>query len=149
MRPDRLFVSHGTLDVWLAEARAEVDGETLTLRPEGHRFALAAGVAFVAEVTGEGDAAGLVGKVRDAAELEALGAEHASGSVVLGDRAYDVVDGFVGVPVAMLGAVDEAGHGAAPPDPLRSTAAGGLEAPSPPGDAELELLARFFLQDKP
>ncbi len=122
MGQDRLFVSNACVDRWLVEGRAEVDGDALTLRPEGARFALRPGVVFVAEVTGEGDPAGLVGTVRDEDQLAALGAEHDAGSVLLGDRAYDVVDGFVGAPV----------------DP-GAPAAG-------PSDGELDLLARFFLQ---
>ena len=110
------------MDRWLVAGRAEVDGDALTLRPEGARFALRPGVVFVAEVTGEGDPAGLVGTVRDEDQLAALGAEHDAGSVLLGDRAYDVEDGFVGAPV----------------DP-GAPAAG-------PSDGELDRLARCFLQ---
>jgi hypothetical protein len=98
----RLFLSQEALDVWLSEGRAKVDGEELTDMQTGYKFRLITGVRFVSEVTGSPDTAQLVGKVKDAEQLEALKAELMSGSVVLGDNAYEVQEGFVGtlVPVA-------------------------------------------------
>ncbi|MFO0557610.1 MAG: hypothetical protein U0269_06295 [Polyangiales bacterium] len=100
----RLFLSQEALDVWLSEGRAKVDGEELTDTQTGHKFRLITGVRFVSEVTGAPDTAQLVGKVKDAEQLEALKAELMSGSVVLGDNAYEVQEGFVGAPVAVADA---------------------------------------------
>ena len=95
----RLFLSQEALDVWLGEGRAKIDGEELTDTQTGHKFRLITGVRFVSEVTGSPDTAQLVGKVKDAEQLEALKAELLSGSVILGENAYEVQEGFVGTPV--------------------------------------------------
>jgi hypothetical protein len=100
----RLFLSQVALDQWLGEGRAKIEGEELTDTTTGHKFRLITGVRFVSEVTGAPDTAQLVGKVKDAEQLEALQAELMSGSVVLGDNAYEVQEGFVGTPVVMADA---------------------------------------------
>jgi hypothetical protein len=68
----------------------------LGLLPNGPSFVLTSAVLFRSEVAAGNDAPGLCGKVKTLAAVEALSGEHASGSVVLGDHAYEVVDGFVG-----------------------------------------------------
>jgi hypothetical protein len=95
----RLFLSQEALDLWLAEGRAKIEGEELLDTVSGQKFRLITGVRFVSEVTGAPDTAELVGKVKDAEQLEALKAELMSGSVVLGDNAYEVQEGFVGAPI--------------------------------------------------
>jgi hypothetical protein len=95
----RLFISQEALDRWLSEGRAKVDGEELLDASTGQKFRLITGVRFVSEVTGAPDTAELVGKVKDADQLEALKAELMSGSVILGDNAYEVQEGFVGTPI--------------------------------------------------
>lgn len=99
MRDNRLFVPQGVLDRWLSEGRVEVQGDVMVTRPEGHRFALSSGVLFKAEVTGTPDSQGLLGKVKDVEQLATMGAEHYAESVVLGDHAYEVVEGFTGTLV--------------------------------------------------
>jgi hypothetical protein len=96
----RLFLSQEALDQWLTEGRAKVEGEELTDTRTGQKFRLITGVRFLAEVTGAPDSAQLVGKVKDAEQLEAMKAELMSGSVVLGDNAYEVQEGFVGTLIA-------------------------------------------------
>lgn len=112
----------------------------MTLVPEGRRFRLQTAVLFTAEVTGAGDAHHLVGKVKDLAQVAALGGEHVADSVVLGDHAYSVVEGLVGEP---LGTVAAERADAEPASPERSTDEKGGEArPS----ADVDLLARFLLE---
>lgn len=122
MGRNRVFLPQDTLDRWLDEGRVAVEGERMTLQPEDQRFRLASAVRFVEELAGEGDTAALVGKVKDFGQLEALGGEHQADSVLLGDAAYQVVEGFVGEPVD------------APPGP-----------PSEPGSGEIDLLAKLFM----
>ncbi|MBL8682024.1 MAG: hypothetical protein JNK05_22850 [Myxococcales bacterium] len=100
----RLFLSQEALDLWLGEGRGKIDGEELLDTKTGQRFRLITGVRFVSEVTGAPDTAQLVGKVKDAEQLEALKAELMSGSVILGDNAYEVQEGFVGTPVVVADA---------------------------------------------
>lgn len=71
-------------------------GDELTASPEGRRFQLESAVRFTSEVTTGEDPNGLVGKVKTVEQLAAIGAEHAQGSVILGDSAYEVIDGFLG-----------------------------------------------------
>ena len=63
--PDhRLFVSQETLDIWMTDGRVEVEGEVMTLLPDGQRFQLKTAVHFLEEVAGGGDDAELIGKVK-------------------------------------------------------------------------------------
>lgn len=124
MSPHRLFIPQEALDLWLSEGRAVIDGEHLTLTPGGRRYHLQTGVRFRSEVAGGGDAHALVGRVKDLAQIQALGGDYSSGSVVIDPDAYEVVEGFLGTPV-------EAGEPALPPG-----ASGG---------DDVALLARMFL----
>jgi hypothetical protein len=138
MGVNRVFVSQGTLDKWLSEEQVEVDGDILTLKPDGQRFSLKTAVHFVEEVTGEGDPAGLLQKVKDVEQLAELGAEHYADSVILGDDAYQVVEGFVGHPVHAA----EDDSAVSGPD-LAAAARAAVGEGSQNG--EIDLLARFFL----
>src|SRR5687768_4081647 len=52
---NRVFLPQDALDRWLTEGRVEVEGETMTLRPEGQSFKLKTAVRFMGEVAGGGD----------------------------------------------------------------------------------------------
>jgi hypothetical protein len=95
----RLFISQGALDGWVAAGRGVLEGDELVDRESGQRFRLATAVRFVAEVTGAPDANALVGKVKDTEQLAGMGAEVLGASVVLGENAYEVEEGFVGTPI--------------------------------------------------
>jgi hypothetical protein len=97
MGANRLFFPQEALDTWLDEGRVVLDGDMLTLNPEGQRFELEGAVRFLEEVTGSGDTKELVGKVKTKAQLAELEGELCADSVVLGDNAYQIVEGFVGV----------------------------------------------------
>ncbi|MFT3927300.1 MAG: hypothetical protein QM778_32450 [Myxococcales bacterium] len=92
----RVFVPQEALESWVAEGRAQLNGETLVL--EEVPFQLASAVRFIAEVAGGGDAQELVGKVKTLVQVSDLGGEHVTASVVLGDNAYEVIDGFLAQP---------------------------------------------------
>ncbi len=89
----RVFVPQETLEGWLSASRVHMVGESLFV--EGHAFSLESAVRFVAEVAGGGDEAQLLGRVKTLDQLEALGGEHCAASVVLGENAYEVIEGFV------------------------------------------------------
>src|SRR5688572_23182529 len=97
----RIFLSQEALDTWLGEQRAKVEGEELVDLKNNQKFRLVTGVRFLSEVSGLPDEAKLVGKVKDADQLAELKAEHLHDSVILGDNAYEVQEGFVGTPVAV------------------------------------------------
>ena len=96
MSPNRVFFPQEALDGWIEEGRIALVGDELTASAEGRRFQLESAVHFISEVTTGEDPNGLVGKVKTVEQLAAIGAEHSQGSVIMGDQAYEVVDGFLG-----------------------------------------------------
>ena len=102
----RLFLSQEALDRWVSTGRCTIDGEELTDKTTSQKFRLITGVRFMSEVTGQADAAALVGKVKDMEQLEQLKAEHLHDSVILGENAYAVQEGFVGTPLVQEVAAD-------------------------------------------
>ncbi|MEM7447747.1 MAG: hypothetical protein AAF355_05845 [Myxococcota bacterium] len=166
MSANRMFLSQDALDAWLSEERATVNQDVMMVQ-DGLRLILKSAVHFVEEVTGSEDLSGLVGKVKDVDQLEILGAEHYADSVVLGDNAYRVVEGFVGTPaydqdVSADGAQsgfqarqicgsesrhDDGARGSEVPagTDLRSAAQAALgEVPKD----ELDMMAQFFLRSR-
>lgn len=105
MAANRVFFPQEALEVWTAEGRATVEQETMLLG--GMRFLLTTGLRFTTEVAGGGDSAQLVGKCKSVEQVIELGGEHYADSVVLGEDAYEVVEGFLAEPVL---------EGAQPPD---------------------------------
>jgi hypothetical protein len=136
MRENRLFVSQQMLDRWLSEDRIAVEGDVMVTKPEAQRFTLTTAVLFRAEVTGSADAHDLLGKVKDLEQLAAIGAEHYADSVILGDNAYQVLEGFAGTLVR------EPEQDVA----IGSSLAGAAQAAlgEHVGSGELDLLARFL-----
>ena len=96
MATNRAFFPQDAVDRWLAQGSVSLEGEVLVLLPDGPAFLLESAVRFVAEVAAGHDGPGLCGKVKTLPAIEALHGEYDLGSVVLGDFAYEVVDGFVG-----------------------------------------------------
>lgn len=96
----KLFISEERLDAWTADGKVVLDGETMTLKEIGRSFSIRPAVRFTSIAGSDPDAAELVGKVLDEAGLGELGAEHYMNSVILGDVAYDVQQGFLGDPIA-------------------------------------------------
>lgn len=135
MTTHRVFLSQETLDEWLEEGRAEIDGEVMTWKAQGLRFELKTAVHFLREVAEGGDRPNLVGRVKDTDQLVALGAEHYADSVILGDDAYEVIEGFAGTPIRDVAT----GHSL--------EAAVGSTVGDGPGE-DVDLLARFFLSNK-
>lgn len=96
MTLSRVFFPQEALEAWMADSRAHVVGETLFL--DGQAFTLETAVRFMDEVAGGGDATRLIGRVQTLDQVAALGGEHCADSVVLGDNAYQVVEGFLAGP---------------------------------------------------
>lgn len=136
-----MFVSQATLDQWLGDDAVDVDGDVMAIRRLGHRFQLNTAFHFLSEVAEGGDSGELVGKVKTLDQVLALGGEHCAGSVILGDNAYEVVEGFLGLPIADTSAASLSGANLAA---ATRAAAGDGNPPS----QELDLLAQFFLSSK-
>jgi hypothetical protein len=166
MRASRLFVSQTVLDRWLSEGVAELAGDTLQVLPERHSFDLQTGVLFENEVTGAGDALGLLGKVKDLEQIAEMAGDYSQGTVIVGDLAYEVTDGFVGIPtagelLAVISSNPPMRKSGPLPDvslPLAANvptisssdsieaALGIIEAADVRPKDEVDLLARFFLE---
>ena len=95
----RLFISAERLDAWAAEGCAAISGEQMTLVELGRVFAITPAVHFIGVTGNDADPAGLVGLVKDTAALAAMGADHMATSVIYGDTAYVVQNGFLGEPL--------------------------------------------------
>ena len=131
MSENRVFVSQETLDRWLSEERVEVDGDVLTLQAEGQRFRLATALHFLNEVAGGGDPENWIGKVKPLDAIIESGGEHCAGSVVLGESAFEVIEGFLGFPL----------HDPSAPSLVAAAQSSLGEAPT---RDDLDQLARFF-----
>lgn len=139
MGDNRLFLSQAVLDRWLSEGRVEVDGEVMTTLPDGRGFCLKTAVLFQNELTGAGDGPDLLGRIKDLDQISALGGDYSAGSVILGDLAYEVAEGFVGEPLP-----DQPGRSPSGPHDL----AAAMQRATGGGDptSEVDLLARLFLE---
>jgi hypothetical protein len=124
---NRVFFPQATLDQWLFDNRIELRSDVLRLTEEGRRFRIIEALRVLREVSGADDRHELIGRVKTRAFLLELGAEVLEHSMILGDNAYDVVQGFIGAPIGSF-----AEHLAASP---RSAAMGIT--------SDAELLAHF------
>lgn len=95
----RLYISQDRVDNWSAEDRIEISGDTMTLVEHGRAFTIQPAVRFLAVSGAEEDPHELIGKVKALQELEEMGADHMASSVIYGDTAYDVENGFLGEPL--------------------------------------------------
>jgi len=104
MAPNRAFFPQRALDAWLAEAKIDFTGRELVIKAVNRHYQVVEAARIVQEVSGQEDIYDLVGRVKSVTFLTELGAEILESSMLLGDNAYEVVPGFMGVP---LGTLDE------------------------------------------
>jgi hypothetical protein len=100
---NRLFFPQAALDKWLVDGTIEIAGTELTILKEARTYKIVEAVRITREVTGERDPNDLVGRVKSCAFLEERGAELFENSMILGENAYDVVTGWVGMPTTTFG----------------------------------------------
>jgi hypothetical protein len=151
---DYLFVPQSVLDKWSEQGRIQVDGNVLIILGENKNFALTSAVRFMKMEAGD-DKAGLLQKVKTTDALKQMGAEHYMESVILGESAYQVQQGFL----AEANALRRAAAASQPPPPKGAPAAapkaGPNANPAPPAqkaadeqkNAEPDLLAQFLLDN--
>jgi hypothetical protein len=89
----RVFVPQEAVESWLSAGRADLSRDVLIF--DGWRFAAQPAVRFLAEVAGGRDERQLIGRVQSTQQLDAIGAEHSHEAVLLGDNAYQVVEGYL------------------------------------------------------
>jgi hypothetical protein len=89
----RLFVPQDAVEGWLTDGRADIARDVLTF--QGVSFRMSGAVRFLDEVAGTGDPLGLVGRCKSLEQLAQLTAEHTGDSVLVGDSAYQVREGYL------------------------------------------------------
>jgi hypothetical protein len=147
---DYLFVPQSVLDKWSEQGRIQVDGNVLTILGENKNFALTSAVRFLKMEAGD-DTAGLLQKVKTTDALKQMGAEHYMESVILGEVAYQVQQGFLADANALrraAAASQPPAPKAAPPPPAAKPA----PAAAAPGQdekksGEQDMLAQFLLDN--
>lgn len=148
---DYLFVPQVVLDKWSEQGRVSVDGQVLNLLSEQRSFRLTPAVRFVSMEAGE-DASQLLQKVKTTDALKTMGAEQYMDSVILGEVAYKVQQGFLADANALRAAAAAQPSRARPPPPVMKPVS---PTPPPPvqqtaeekAGAEQDLLAQFLLEN--
>ncbi len=141
--PNRIFFPQEALDAWMLDGTIDVKGAELTIAAEGRRYKIADAVRVIREVSGETDVNELVGKVKSKPYLVEMGAELLENSMIMGNNAYDVVQGWTGVPVGTF-----LEH-AASPDRAKARARAEADDKFQPEEprTEEQLLARFLMKN--
>jgi len=121
----RVFVPQEVVDRWLSNDEIELEGDLLRLKKNALVIKVSSAVYFSQELTETSDQPKLLGKVKDVEQLKTMGADLVHDSVVIGDVAYQVVEGFLGNVLAAS-------------KPL----------PDPSKESELDLLAKLFLESQ-
>lgn len=142
----RFFISQDTLDALVAGEQATLDGERLVVPSRRLEARVEPAVYFLREVEGKPDPNDLVGKVKTEEALAVRGADHFRKSVILGDSAYDVVEGYLGTAAEgwtwPAGAAEETAAAAVPAAPAPAAPAASASplpptlAPPPPPDED-------------
>jgi hypothetical protein len=139
---DYLFIPQSVLDKWSDHGRVELKGRVLTLSREKKSFQLTSAVRFLKMEAGD-DSAGLLGKVKTLDALKQMGAEQYMESVLLGEAAYKVQQGFLAEANALRRAVGVK----APARPQAASGRGAAEKQKSAEAGEQDLLAQFLLEN--
>ncbi len=90
----KLFLPQKTLEEWVVAETADLRDGKLVIAENNAAYPAVPAVHFQKVVSGV-DEKRLVARVKTEDQLRALGAEHMSDSVLLGDTAYEVAEGFI------------------------------------------------------
>jgi hypothetical protein len=90
----KLFLPQKTLEDWATSDKADLADGRLVVKEPHSTHALTPAVHFQKLVSGE-DLHGLLGRVKNAEQLHALSAEQLGDSCLVGETAYEVVEGFI------------------------------------------------------
>jgi hypothetical protein len=114
----KLFLPQSTLEEWAIAEKADLSDGKLVVAESKVGYPVTPAVHFKSVASGT-DEQKLLERVKTEEQLKKLGAEHDTGTVILGENAYDVAEGFV------------------------------AEVPNPAGDpgkkTEADMLAQFLL----
>src|SRR5688572_16454501 len=148
---DKLFIPQTVLDKWVENGKVEFNDGKLTLLRERKTYTLTPAVRFMKLIDGQ-DTHGLLGRLRSAEKLAEIGAEHMSDSVILGDTAYEVQEGFIAIVLAEdeVTAHEQAivAQPATPPAPVPQPEAPVQMTATPATEGnDAELLTKFLLNN--
>ena len=91
----KLFLPQKALEEWMMSEKADLqDGKLVVKEGGSSTHPAASAVHFVKVVSGD-DTNGLVGRVKTTEQIQALGGEHMADSVIMGDSAYEVAEGYI------------------------------------------------------
>src|SRR5512141_809321 len=96
---NRVFFPQAALDAWVSEDRVELGEGVLVIKAARRRYRLVDALRVRRAASAGGDVYGLVGTVKPVTFLTELGAELLGPSMLIGDSGYDVVPGFLGLPI--------------------------------------------------
>jgi hypothetical protein len=99
MGVNRLFWPQKMMDDWIVDEKATMDNNILTISDENMKYAVNQAVLFLKDVGDGTDPHDLVGKVKELETLAQMKAEHYMDSVIIEDSAYEVSQGFTGIPI--------------------------------------------------
>lgn len=90
----KLFLPQKTLEEWALAEKADLSDGKLIVAEGKTSHPVTSAVHFHKLVSGE-DTQGLLGRVKTTPQLAALNAEHFADSCIVGEAAYEVVEGYV------------------------------------------------------
>ncbi len=137
---EKVFFTQKMLDSLNEQKKIELVGNMLTILTDQKRsFSVIPAYRFIMVEGGGEDPHRLLGKVKTADEVKDLKAEVYMDSAIVGDVAYRIEPGFVGIPLK------ESPPPAPPPTP--EAKAEKPQAQPKPKKTDEELLAEFFLKN--
>ncbi len=146
-----VFFAQSLIDGWSEGEKISIENNVLTLKrgKQLSRFVLEEAFRFVKVAGGDVDPNGWIGKIKTKRQLEELGAEAYLNSVIYGDTAYDVEEGYLGrgETVDLSAAAKQP-----PPPPPRPKPVEAIQAEQVPAKDETsdeELLTQFLLKNLP
>ena len=95
-----LFIPQPIFDGWDIEGKVSMDAGVMRVASADASFTVEPAVRFTKSVGRPGDPLDLIGTVRRRDDLTALGGDHYLGSVLIGDNAYEVDEGYLATPAA-------------------------------------------------
>jgi hypothetical protein len=99
----KLFLPHKTLEDWATTDKADLSDGRLIVKETKSSHQVTPAVHFQKLVSGD-DLQSLLGRVKTQSQLQAMGAEQLGDSCLIGETAYEVVEGFVAEVIVVPGA---------------------------------------------
>jgi hypothetical protein len=96
---NRVFFPQPLLDVLMDGGKIDVSSEEIVLTETGHRYRVVEAVRVLAEVTDGHDPHDLCGRVKSRIFLQELGAELLGDSMIVAEKAFESLTGFIGLPL--------------------------------------------------